>query len=60
MTEHDRQRLEGLLTAVERQQQTAVTTKIERESSLAPSFADAHAEAKEAQGPFVEAILSPR
>src|SRR5438309_52428 len=60
MTAQDRQQLEGLLTAVERQQQTAMTTRVEQESSLAPSFADAHVEAKEAQRPFVEAILSPR
>ena len=60
MTEQDRERLDGLLAAVERQQHAAVATRVEREPLPVSSSADAYAEAEGAQRPFVEAILSPR
>ncbi len=56
MTSQDRERLDGLLAAVERQQQTA--SKVTHEPALAPprSSADGVGEVEEALRPFAAAI----
>jgi hypothetical protein len=59
MTPQDRQRLDDLLVAVERQQ-TEVTATDEREPPLAAAHANERGETEGAQRPFVEAIPALR